>query len=668
MIKTLKWMGIIIGGLIVLLILILLVAPVFIDIQKYKPRIEQGVAKATGRSFSIGGDLDLSLFPWAGISLTDLRMGNPEGFKEGDFLTIKSFDIRVKLLPLLFKDIQIKRFIINGPKLFLERRKDGRANWEGIGKGKGTPSPGGEERQKKGPEGPVEGLPIKGLAVGKFSVSDGELLWVDRASGGLHEIKELALELKDVSLDRPLGLSFSAIADGKPISIKGKLGPLGKEPGKGLLSLDLVVQALEELDMTLKGTVRDAVAERPQLDLALQIRPFSPRKLAAALGEAFPVNTRDPEALNSIGLSMLVKGDPRNLSISDGNLSLDQSKIVFSANVRDLSRPDLQFTVSIDKIDVDRYLPSQGDGTGGGEKKALPQGKGREKTDYGPLRRLVLDGEIRIGELKIKGATLKNVRIKVKGRNGLYTVDPFTFKAYQGNMVSKASLDVRGDVPRTRLKLEGRDFQVRPLLSDVLGKDFLEGTTHAVLDLSMVGDKADQIKRTLKGKGNLRFMNGAIVGVDLSGMVQNIKAAFGFAKRDRNTPRTDFSELEIPFEMNGGVAKTPRARLVSPLLRVLAIGKADLVRETLDFRVEPKVVATIKGQGDTRKRSGIMVPIRIKGSFSKPSFVPDLGGSLKKTLEGGIQQMLEGKGQEGKQAESPEETIKGIFKSFGIQQ
>jgi AsmA protein len=132
--KTMKWVGIIGGALVIVLIAALLVIPMFIDVQSYKPEIEKQVTKATGRPFTIGGDLRLSLFPWAGLAFSDLHLGNLPGYKERDFLSIKSFDARVKLIPLLSRNIQIERFVIDTPTVVLEKTKEGRGNWEGIGK------------------------------------------------------------------------------------------------------------------------------------------------------------------------------------------------------------------------------------------------------------------------------------------------------------------------------------------------------------------------------------------------------------------------------------------------------------------------------------------------------------------------------------------------------
>jgi AsmA protein len=98
-------------------------------------------------------------------------------------------------------------------------------------------------------------------------------------------------------------------------------------------------------------------------------------------------------------------------------------------------------------------------------------------------------------------------------------------------------------------------------------------------------------------------------------------------------PRTDFAELIVPFTIDNGVFHTPETTLKSPLVRLLASGKADLVRETLDFRVDSKVVGTIKGQGDQKERAGMGVPIIVSGTFASPSFRPDVESLAKDRLK-----------------------------------
>jgi AsmA protein len=123
--------------------------------------------------------------------------------------------------------------------------------------------------------------------VGEFAVRSGSLLYLDHASGSRQDVSDLTLELKDVSLDRPVQLLLSASLNKMPVSVEGLIGPVGMEPGKGQLPVDLSVKAFQQVTLSLKGNVQDAMAD-PQFDLALGVEPFSPSKVVAAIGIPFP--------------------------------------------------------------------------------------------------------------------------------------------------------------------------------------------------------------------------------------------------------------------------------------------------------------------------------------------------------------------------------------------
>jgi AsmA protein len=116
-------------------------------------------------------------------------------------------------------------------------------------------------------------------------------------------------------------------------------------------------------------------------------------------------------------------------------------------------------------------------------------------------------------------------------------------------------------------------------------------------------------------------------------MVRNVKAALGGEVKTGTKLRTDFAELIVPFTIENGVFHTSETSMKSPLLRLLAAGEANLVKETLDFRVDPKVVGTIKGQGDEKDRSGLGVPVIVSGTFANPSFRPDAESLAKDKLK-----------------------------------
>ena len=51
-------------------------------------------------------------------------------------------------------------------------------------------------------------------------------------------------------------------------------------------------------------------------------------------------------------------------------------------------------------------------------------------------------------------------------------------------------------------------------------------------------------------------------------------------------------------------------------------------KQRVDYRIEPKLVASTKGQGSSSNASGISVPVIVSGPWSNISYKPDLAGAL----------------------------------------
>lgn len=671
--NVIKWASIGLGTLIILIVAALLIIPMFLDARTFLPAIEKRVSEATGRPFEINGDFKLSLFPNTGLRLSDLRLGNAAGFQGKDFVSVKSVEIRLKLLPLISRDVQIKSFIIESPRIYLEKAKDGRGNWEGMFASETEESADTQkEKEKPEKEDSDSGLPIKNLAVGDFSIKDGLIQWLDHNSGNRQEVKNLTIKLKDVSLDEAIEFTLTAEYNDLPVSLKGRFGPVGEEPGQGTLPLDLSFKLSDTFEAGIKGSVEEPGSKR-FFNLSVDIAPFSLRKLFAAFDRDFPVQTADAKVFDRLSFRAQLEGDPEAVTIKNGILVVDDSKLVFSGRARDFSKPDVAFKLSLDQIDLDRYLPPAGEKKEAEEKKEeKPLSSKKEKTNYEPLRKLVLDGTIKVGKLKVKNASIQNVSLKVRGRDGLFKLDPISLELYQGKSNGRAEFDVRQDIPVIKASIQMAGVSIKPLLVDTVEKDILEGTIKADVSISMTGLDAEQIKRTLNGRGNLKINDGAIKGIDLANMVRNVKSAFGLAEKDGARPRTDFSELFIPFTLTNGIFYTPGSTLMSPLFRVINKGQADLVKETLNFRVEPKIVATIKGQGGTMIRAGVMVPVLVGGTFSDPTFQPDLKALITRVLDKKIpgakdlEKIIPAKDKPEEAVKSLEEAgkklLKGLFK------
>ncbi len=666
-----KWFLIIGSVFLVLIIAAAFIIPQFVDVQKYKPAIEQKVAEATGRPFTLGNDIDLSVFPWVGVKLTDLHLGNPDGYKEKDMVSVKNFEVRLKVMPLLSKRIEIKTFVLEGPVIYLEKLKNGNANWLGMGVKQDKKAAGEKKTEKPSSE---KGLPIAGLLVDNFSITNGQIIYVDQTSNLKKQISDLNLNLDNITLDKPVGILFAAMIDKKPVSLKGTAGPIGKEPGKGAIDIDFVLKALDQLEIKLKGKLIDPLAGQ-NFDLELAISSFSPRKLMAALNQSFPVQTKDPNVLDKLSLKTRLKGNPASVSLSQGEIQLDDSKLIFSASAKEFLKPNLKFDLQLDEIDLDRYLPEplakkEMSGAGGttSSKKSEPVESAKKKTDYGPLRKLVMDGKVKVGKLKAHNARVENMDVHILADNGIITIDPLNLNLYQGSVASKCVLDVQKNDPMTQVTIDARGIQAGPLMKDALQKELIQGTLKTRAELSMTGETPDMMKQTLTGQGELLFNDGAIIGIDLAGMVRNIVAKLGAGEQPKEKPRTDFAELKMPFTAKNGLINTSGTSLMSPLVRVMAKGDVNLVKELLDLRVEPKFVATLKGQGDEKQRSGLMVPVLITGSFASPTIRPDLagmiGGQGLPNTEALKQQILGSKENPKEKIESVKEDVKKQIKNL----
>lgn len=477
MITLLKWIGLIVGALIVLIVGLLFLVTRFVDINKYKPRIEGMVTERTGRPFFIGGDMDLSLFPWIGVSLSDVHLGNAKGFKEKDFVSADYFEVRVKLIPLIFQHLEIKRFILKGPRIVLEKDGDGRGNWENILKSRE-----GREVGKRQATERKTTFAVKNLMAHEFAITSGELVWIDHRKGTERSLTKINLVLGGISLDQPVDLEFSAHLHGHPLEAKGNVGPLGRPLGKGKVPIFLNIRALDCLAAKVQGFLAD-LDRRPQFNVAMEVHPFSPRKLAKAMGLDVSKKTRDPEAFKVMWLKTTILGTTESLTLRDGLLKLDDSTVTFTLDAKQIEEPVFSFSFELNRIDLDRYLPALAEAKKRGETRTHPKQKRGGKPDYTFLRTLMMHGKVQIGSLKVRGANLSDVNLKISAKNGIIRVAPFSVNVYEGVLLGNVTVNLQRDTPTietpwrpkevlSRLITASREIGISSLEFEIHGTSF----------------------------------------------------------------------------------------------------------------------------------------------------------------------------------------------------
>src|SRR5690606_27631621 len=163
--------------------------------------------KSTGRELSLPGELKLSLFPWIAIETGEAALGNPPGFGDEPFLTLRRAKLSVKLLPLLRRQLEVGRIEIDGLDLRLRQDATGKGNWEEWG---------GSEAQAPGSDG---GAPPE-LELAGVGISDSRIAFGDLAAEAVNV--EIGRVAPGVPIDLAMRMQLVTAAGAKPLPLETK--------------------------------------------------------------------------------------------------------------------------------------------------------------------------------------------------------------------------------------------------------------------------------------------------------------------------------------------------------------------------------------------------------------------------------------------------------------
>ena len=102
------------------------------DYDKLKPRISRMVKDSTGRELILGGEVDLAIGFSPALVVTDVTFANASWGSQPQMIKVEKLQAQVRLLPLLFKDVKVKRVGLAGVDVLLETDPNGQGNWDFI--------------------------------------------------------------------------------------------------------------------------------------------------------------------------------------------------------------------------------------------------------------------------------------------------------------------------------------------------------------------------------------------------------------------------------------------------------------------------------------------------------------------------------------------------------
>ena len=561
-----------------------LVAPLFISADDVRNRVFAEIEGATGYRLTVNGPVHISAFPSLKLVAEDVGVAQSAGAGAIDLATAKQLRFGLALAPLLSGRVQVTEMALIEPVITMPEAKAKTAAPEGD----------------TGAAGPSIATALQSLSLDSLLIEDGTVIL--RGQGGKPgkriEIVTLAASLP--SLTGPLSLDLKAKFDGKPLGVVGSIANFGPfldgTPSQLLLDVDAPAQFPQRLALMGTATYTGDM---------LALDAFSARAgdamvqgvVSANLSGAVP-QIKATLSGDRLDLDTLLGGSasaPAASGASDGASGWSDAKIDFSA----LKSVNAELNLSVEQLSY-------------GTIKAGPINvrawRGRRQVKV----------ELRI-QLWGVGGLVRGVELKVELPN---------FQLYGGVGTGVLAVDATGKTPVQAFRFSLSNLDAYPFLDAVAAFQRIEGKAAIAIDLTASGASQRAMVSALNGTAKFEFTDGAIRGINVAKMVRNLSSATLSGWQEGEAEKTDFASLGASFKIAQGKAQTNDLHLNGPLVRMAGTGTIDLPAQTLNFRVDPQVVASLEGQGGKTDLAGLGVPVAINGPWAAPSIYPDIAGIL----------------------------------------
>lgn len=586
------------------------------DINDHRDRLTAEVERLTGRPLEIGGDIGLSVFPWLGIEAKALSLGNLPQFGESPLARVERIEARARLLPMLRGEFEVERIIIDGLTLELVRTADGQENWTTPAARADRSPAAGATSDTASAAGDARGLAGLALAIGTLELRSARIGFTDLQAGARHVIDALNFASEAIQPGTPFPLRLAFNADSG-----------GTAAGAERLRAELTLTA------------------QAKLDTAAQRLTLSELEIVSRLaGASLPGRALTPKLQGTASIDLATGA----AVMEDLVLTLEDTRIQGRIALTDPAAPALQFDLHADRLDVDRYLAAQGAPAPPSPGAAAAAGGRAAATSpqaAGTANALIAQGRLRIDTLRISGLTVSALDTTVRADKGVIRLEPLSARLYGGSYQGKVELDTRRQPPRLSLDEALQGVELAPLLQDLTGAAArVTGRADVRARLQADAGEADVLKRSLAGRIELRVRDGAIKGVNIAQLMREASARLrGETAPPGAANQTDFTELSATIDAARGVLRNNDLAMSSPLLRIGGAGSANLLSETIDYRLRTSVVATLAGQGGKGLDNlrGVTVPIRITGSFAQPAFALDLDALIADSVRDKAREKLE---------------------------
>lgn len=221
--KALKWIGIVAGSLVGILIIAAIILPFVLPLDKIKDFAVAKISETINREVKIES-VSFNLF--SGIKLKKLSISNAKGFAKKPFITADSIELRYAFWPLFKRQLLVKEFRLVKPEILIEKSATGVFNFSDLTKKKTPSKKAKKEAVKKEKEAKEAGFTF---IMDTFSIRNARITYSDYGTKQTSEIKNANLTLSGITLAmlKPIDFKFSATAvyqkKNIPLSLSAKI-------------------------------------------------------------------------------------------------------------------------------------------------------------------------------------------------------------------------------------------------------------------------------------------------------------------------------------------------------------------------------------------------------------------------------------------------------------
>lgn len=642
--------------------------------------ITQQVKEKTGRDLVVSGPAAFSFYPGLGVTLHDVTLSGPPG-SASTLVKMAELDINIKTMPLLNRQIEVRRLILRQPVFDLRVDKGGNKNWTFADASPvryaqaESDAPAAQPEQTQDPVSdappparhnlPGIRLPTKlsevdHLQMDDVRLEDGTLRYTDERTGKTQSVTAVNMKLNIKSLSSALAAEGDFSWQGEKTEFEGKVSPVRMVLEEKPAQLDFNAKN-QHIAAAYDGALN--VSDGADLNGKINISGDSVKSLAHWLGTPVP----NVAGLGPFSIAGDLATDGNVTSLSNATLTLDGATATGTTRVTTGGvRPYVTANLQISELDLNKYLgnagtaakaPAPAAASGGAAPKggaAEGQGDGdaigdllnkpatgpkvhgyeaRAGWSSAPIDLSLLgvadtDAKLRVAKLIFQDIKVGQSALTVALKNKVLKTTFDNVQLYEGQGKGFLNVDATAKIPSIGANFGLDGISALPFLKDAAGFDWLSGKTRVALQLATQGSSQLQFVENLNGKADFAFADGAIVGFNVPGALRGLSQGKFNGLKKTPTEKTDFSEFAASFNIANGVAQNQDFRLTSPMLRVAGAGAVQMPQRTLDYTVKPKIVASLEGQQGAANVSGIEVPVRITGSWDKPSYEPDLKALL----------------------------------------